>query len=280
MVIVIQITQPMEYLNTVKKVITSFSVVQIQNIVFRDYLIDHTKIYLDLLNENTKNFFHPKQRFIAKEESRENLKMNMFDERASQWDSDPAKVERAKLLAELIKKQLSTTPIEKALEYGCGTGLLSFALKDEFTSIDLVDSSLGMLEVLKEKINSSKIANMNPRLLDLIHEDSPNTNFGIIYSLLTLHHIPETKTILEKFFKILQPGGLLCLSDLDKEDGTFHPAGTKDILYGFDRKEVIDLAENAGFENISCCDAMKITKSTAGQEKTFPLFLLTARKPF
>ena len=39
-----------------------------------------------------------------------------------------------------------------ALDYGCGTGLLSFPLKDELGHITLNDNSAGMLEVVQEKI--------------------------------------------------------------------------------------------------------------------------------
>ncbi|MEI6289283.1 MAG: class I SAM-dependent methyltransferase [Chloroflexota bacterium] len=205
--------------------------------------------------------------------------MNMFDERASEWDSDPSKVERARILSKLISKALNNSPFEKAMEYGCGTGLLSFALKDEFDSIDLVDTSPGMLAVLQLKIEASEILNMHPYLLDLLAKKDIPAHYGIIYSLLTLHHIPQTQQIMQKFYDILQPGGMLCISDLDTEDGTFHPADTKDIHFGFDRNELSDIAKKAGFEKITFCNAMNITKMAAGMEKTFPLFMMTARKP-
>jgi cyclopropane fatty-acyl-phospholipid synthase-like methyltransferase len=51
-----------------------------------------------------------------------------FDERAKDWDSDPLKVERARIVAEYIRSVLPLRPGMSALEYGCGTGLLSFAL--------------------------------------------------------------------------------------------------------------------------------------------------------
>lgn len=205
--------------------------------------------------------------------------MNTFDERAKQWDSDPTKVERAKNAAVLIRQIIDIKPPAKALEFGCGTGLLSFALKDVFRSIDLFDSSQGMLEVLQNKIEMAQITNMHPRFVDILENEAPANDYGIIYSLLTLHHIPDTKRILNRFFEILQPGGLLCLFDLDKEDGTFHPAGTKDILFGFDRKELAKMAEKAGFENCVFVDAMNIRKATDGQEKSFPMFLFSANKP-
>jgi len=39
-----------------------------------------------------------------------------------------------------------------ALDFGCGTGLLSFKLKDFFKTITLTDNSEGMISVLQEKV--------------------------------------------------------------------------------------------------------------------------------
>ena len=80
--------------------------------------------------------------------------MTDFDERAKDWDSDPMKVERAHAVADAIRAALPLRPDMTAFEYGCGTGLLSFFLKDDFSSITLADTSQGMLDVLSEKIRA------------------------------------------------------------------------------------------------------------------------------
>ena len=73
--------------------------------------------------------------------------MTSFDERAKDWDSDPKKVERARVVAEAIRKAIPLEHSMKALEYGCGTGLLSFALQPDLGQITLADTSQGMLDV-------------------------------------------------------------------------------------------------------------------------------------
>ncbi len=204
--------------------------------------------------------------------------MTNFDERAKDWDSDPTKVERALAVAEAICKTIPLSREMNALEYGCGTGLLSFALKDEFRHITLADTSKGMLDVLKEKIVASGLAHMTPLRIDLTVDPVPADRFDITYSLLTLHHVPDTNTILKKFNEILHPGGILLIADLDKEDGTFHTDGTTDVYKGFDRDELQTLVENAGFEDIHFSTAHIIKKEINGQEKSFPLFLMSAKK--
>ena len=79
------------------------------------------------------------------------MTVSHFDERAREWDSDPEKVERARVTADAIRHTIPLHPDMSALEYGCGTGLLSFALQSDLGQITLADTSKGMLEVCRMK---------------------------------------------------------------------------------------------------------------------------------
>ena len=204
--------------------------------------------------------------------------MTNFDERAKDWDSDPKKVERARAVAEAICSAIPLSTDMSALEYGCGTGLLSFALQSDLGQIDLADTSQGMLDVLAEKISASGVTNMRPKRLDLSTDPLPADRFDLTYSLMTLHHIEDAKGILKKFHALLNPSGTLVIADLDKEDGSFHTDGTTDVHLGFERSELQKWVEEAGFADVRFSTAFEIKKKIGDAEKTFPVFLLTARK--
>ena len=204
--------------------------------------------------------------------------MTNFDERARDWDSDPNKVERARVVADAIRKAVPLTRGMNALEYGCGTGLLSFALQSELGQITLADTSQGMLDVLSEKIASADVKNMHPVRLDLASDPLPVERYDLTYSLMTLHHIDGTEDILRKFHSLLEPNGFLLVADLDKEDGSFHTDGTTDVHLGFDRDELQKIVEDIGFGNVRFSTAYEIKKKIGNEEKTFPVFLMTAQK--
>jgi len=204
--------------------------------------------------------------------------MTNFDERAKDWDADPMKVNRAKTVAQAIRSAIPLTENMSALEYGCGTGLLSFALQSDLGQITLADTSQGMLDVLAEKISAFDVSNMRPLRLDLSADPSPDSPFDLTYSLMTLHHIPDAKAILKKFHALLAPGGWLCIADLDKEDGTFHTDGTSDVHLGFERGELQKWVEDAGFVDVKFSTAFEIKKKIGDAEKIFPVFLLIAQK--
>lgn len=204
--------------------------------------------------------------------------MTNFDERAKDWDSDPKKVERARVVADAIRKSIPLSNEMNALEYGCGTGLLSFALQSDLGQITLADTSQGMLDVLKEKIVAAGVTNMHPMRLNLATDHLPVEHYYLTYSLMTLHHIPDTKDILNKFHVLLEPNGYLLVADLDKEDGSFHTDGTTDVHKGFARDEFQKQVESAGFGSVTFSTVYEIKKKIDDKEKTFPVFLMCAQK--
>jgi ubiquinone/menaquinone biosynthesis C-methylase UbiE len=201
--------------------------------------------------------------------------MTDFDAKAKDWDEMPGRVERTNAVAAAIRAQVALSRSMTALEYGCGTGLLSFALQADLGPITLADSSPGMLNVLREKIARGGVKNMTPIKLDLAVDTLPVQRFNLIYTLLTLHHIRETEKILQGFNLLLQPGGILCIADLDKEDGTFHSDDPDfDGKHGFDRAGLgLDL-RRAGFKNVRFSDCYNLTKN----ERLYPLFLAVAER--
>jgi ubiquinone/menaquinone biosynthesis C-methylase UbiE len=201
-----------------------------------------------------------------------------FDSKARDWDSNPVFQERADKIAAAIRATIPLNTRMHALDYGCGTGLLSFPLKDALGHITLKDSSAGMLEVLREKIAAQEVGNMTVRQADLSSQPLPEERYDLIYTSMVLHHIPDTAAILATFHALLNPGGHLCVADLDQEDGSFHGIDV-DVHHGFARAELARLAEAAGFVDVRFSTVFDIVKETAaGGTRGYPVFLMVARK--
>src|SRR5512142_3193195 len=97
--------------------------------------------------------------------------MSSFDASARDWDKDKMHVERAETIAKAIENAIPLNKSMKALEYGAGTGLLSFQLKDKFSEITLMDSSSEMINVCKEKVEFYDTRHIKPLWFDLEHTD-------------------------------------------------------------------------------------------------------------
>ncbi|MGM0589618.1 MAG: class I SAM-dependent methyltransferase [Bacteroidota bacterium] len=205
--------------------------------------------------------------------------MSEFDEKAKDWDT-PEHQERASAIANVIRSSVPLSPSMTAFEYGCGTGQLSFELRDHLGQITLADNSEGMLEVLREKIAAASADDMTPVKLNLTTDPLPSQRFDLIYTMLTLHHIPDTELILNQFHALLNSSGYLCIVDLDEEDGSFHGHDVEDVHKGFDRDKLASLAKTSGFTDISFSTAYQLEEEVdeQGTTKTFPIFLMVAQK--
>lgn len=205
--------------------------------------------------------------------------MSRFDEEAKDWDT-PESQERARSIANVISSQIPLSKNMSAFEYGCGTGQLSFELRDKIGPITLADNSTGMLEVLRDKIRTRSADKMKAVKLDLTSDPLPGKRFDLVYTMMTLHHIPDTRGILKQFYELLNPGGYLCVADLDKEDGSFHGHDVDDVHKGFDRNKLASLAEKLGFIKVNFSTAYKMEQeiNENGETQLFPIFLMVAQK--
>ena len=202
-----------------------------------------------------------------------------FDNEARDWDNDPNKTERAIVFAKEIIDFLKPDKTMNALEFGCGTGLLSFQLKDYFKTITLADSSQGMINVLQDKIVKEGVKNFKPLHIDSLNSDLKTNGYDVIYTLMTLHHIPDVNNIVNVFNSKLKIGGYLCIADLVKEDGSFHSGHDNfDGHNGFDKNELSAVLIKNNFNVEYYNLPFEIVKTIDDKKKKYPLFLMISKK--
>ena len=202
---------------------------------------------------------------------------NDFDARASTWDAYPAKVDGARRVAEAIARDVPDLARRSVLDYGAGTGLLGFQLLPRAARITFADVSKGMLAVVEEKIARTNGRNVDAVLLDLTRDPPPPDRFGLLCTLMALHHVPDVDGILKAFHSTLEPGGLLCISDLDLEDGSFHGPGVE-VHPGFDRNALEGKILAAGFGPVRFSTPCDVRKEVGGETRTYPIFLAVAAR--
>jgi len=204
--------------------------------------------------------------------------MSEFDAKARDWDKNQRFIDRSEAVANTLLQMIPVHAGMKALEYGSGTALLSFALKDKFAEITLMDNSREMNQVTIEKIAGQQVKNMKPLFFDLEHEEFTG-KFDIIYSQMVMHHVNDIDAMLAKFYGLLNSGGYLAIADLYSEDGSFHGDGFNGHL-GFDADILGDQMKVVGFDGIKHQKSYVIERTEEdGTVKEFPIFLLTGVRP-
>lgn len=174
--------------------------------------------------------------------------MNEFDLKAKDWDKNRLNLERAQSIAGYLTDRIKFRPGMKAMEFGAGTALLSFELKDLFKSIALLDNSKEMIRICDQKISETQSDHIHTVLIDLEKVDL-DEKYDIIYSQMAFHHLIDIENILKKLHQMLNNDGVLAIADLFTEDGSFHGEGFTGHN-GFDPDWLASLLKKAGFVNI------------------------------
>lgn len=200
-----------------------------------------------------------------------------FDAYAKKWDTD-RRINRAKIISEEISNSIEINKGCSAMEFGCGTGLISFNLVEKFENITLIDSSKGMIDVVKEKIEKYEVDNMKPYAIDLFNEEIIE-KFDLIYTSMVLHHIQDISGLANKFYTLLNDGGQVIIVDLDKEDGSFHKNEPGFNGHnGFDQEKLKEIFIEVGFRDVESTTFFYDEKKIEGKNIKYSLFIMKAKK--
>ncbi|MGE5473898.1 MAG: class I SAM-dependent DNA methyltransferase [Ignavibacteriales bacterium] len=201
-----------------------------------------------------------------------------FNDVAEGWDTEK-RISRARIIANEIFKSIKAEKVHCALDFGCGTGLISFNLCDKFDQITLVDTSKGMIDKLNTKIHDSKIQNMQAFNLDINNEFELLGKYDVIYTSMALHHIKDVKKSIEILYGLLNNDGYLCVVDLVEDDGSFHKLEKDfDGHNGFNTGEMSKVLEEVGFKNIDIYVFYEDTKDIGGLVIKYSLFIMIGKK--
>ena len=196
-----------------------------------------------------------------------------FNEVAGEWDKGNIRQEIAASVFHTIVSRISLLPSMNIMDFGAGTGLLSFKIAPMVKSVMGIDLSAGMLEQLESKnLPSLQVKTLCQDIVQTPYEEK----FNGIVSSMAMHHVEDTARLFETFHAHLERDGFIAIADLEEEDGTFHAQHGNDGVhhFGFNRDVLRDTIEKAGFRNVRFHDAYSVNR----EDGSYPIFLVTAKK--
>jgi len=194
--------------------------------------------------------------------------LDRFNAMAAEWDDNSMRAGIARAVAAAIADTLPLRADMQALEYGCGTGLVSVLLAPRLGHIVAADVAPAMLDVLDTKCRAAGLAHIETRRLDLTADPLPAERFDLIFSSMTLHHIEDVPAVLQSLAGLLKPGGWLALADLDREDGGFHGGPMPGVFHlGFERAWVMDRLRTLGLADVALCTVWAVPAATSASPR-------------
>lgn len=195
-----------------------------------------------------------------------------FAEKAHDYDERPVPQQISQGVFAALERRVKLSPELTVLDFGAGTGLVCGRLAPHVARIHAVDISAAMLAKLAGKPElAGKVDVHCQNLL----EAPLDVKVDLVVSAMAMHHVEDTRAMLQALHDHLVPGGRVALADLDLEDGDFHPPDTEGVFHrGFDRDALRGLLEEVGFRSIEIDTATEVER----EGKRYPIFFATATK--
>ncbi len=174
---------------------------------------------------------------------------NVWDSHAKDWDQDEAPRAYARAafssLQELLAKGNLTLVGAHALDFGCGTGLLTEQLASAGATVHAVDTSPAMLDVLKSKVTNQQLAGVTTSA------GTPTTtqDFDLIVCSSVCSFLDDYPGTVDDLVSLLRPGGLFVQWDWERSGNDSH---------GLSKEEINDALCQAGLIDVSVKTAFSI----------------------
>jgi ubiquinone/menaquinone biosynthesis C-methylase UbiE len=158
-----------------------------------------------------------------------------FDEVAQQWDQM-----RQSFFSEAVReKALAVAQVQPgrlAADIGAGSGFITEALIQKGLKVIAVDQSEPMLAEMRKRLAASNDIDCRigeARTLPLADE-----TVDYVFANMYLHHVETPPEAIEEMVRILKPGGILVITDLDEHTFEFLRTEQHDRWMGFKREDV------------------------------------------
>ena len=138
-----------------------------------------------------------------------------FEMMANSYDTEE-RVLIAKVSSDAISEYIIDVENKKAIDFGCGTGLVGMKFLKDFESILFLDTSQNMINQIEKKISHFDIQNANTLCFDFEKDGNTDLHADFIFMAQVLLHIKDTELILSRLYDVLNVGGHLVIVDFVK----------------------------------------------------------------
>ncbi|MEQ6359630.1 class I SAM-dependent methyltransferase [Thermoanaerobacter thermohydrosulfuricus] len=138
-----------------------------------------------------------------------------------------------------------------AADIGTGTGFIALELAKVLYSVIAIDVSSEMLKMAQKKAEKEGLKNLlfiKGKMQDIPLMDG---SVDLVFTNMALHHVDDPLKGIQEMHRILKPGGVITIIDVEKHEFEWAREEMCDVWLGFDRKEIAEWMQIVGFKNIS-----------------------------
>jgi 2-polyprenyl-3-methyl-5-hydroxy-6-metoxy-1,4-benzoquinol methylase len=185
---------------------------------------------------------------------------DVVEEYGKKWVRDPlhtwSRIWEYPYVATQIEKYLEKGDAEaRILDGGSGVTFFPYFLCQRYSikSLSCIDKDNSFLP-MHSRLAEHTQTPVSFMLSDLASMDLPNDSVDIVYCISVLEHLPHWKQVIEEFFRVLKPGGILILTidvSLDKRHAIPAKEAEKLVAFAAQRFAVADIHRSEEIRGIS-----------------------------
>ncbi len=201
-----------------------------------------------------------------------------FTKVAGQWDEIRAGYFTEHMRDAAIAKA-GLAPGAVVADVGTGTGFVAAGLARTASKVYGFDASAAMLDVARR--NLAALPNVEFREAPGDCLPLADSALDGVFANMYLHHAPKPRTAIQEMIRVLKPGGVLCLTDLDTHNHTWQREQMADLWLGFERADIRQWFADAGLTevNVDCAEGTCNACGPDGTVKPLSIFVAIGRKP-
>jgi arsenite methyltransferase len=163
-------------------------------------------------------------------------------------------------------------------DIGTGTGFVAAGLAPKAAKVYGFDASAEMLEVARRNLAGFGNIELQQAPGDSI--PLPDSSLDGVFANMYLHHAPDPLAAIREMARLLKPGGVLCITDLDAHDHEWQRAEMADLWLGFERDDIRHWFAQAGLSDIDvdCAEGTCDACGPDGEVKPLSIFVALGRK--
>lgn len=184
-------------------------------------------------------------------------------------------------LRELLISRFPPHPAFKVADIGTGTGYLAEALARLTHEVLAIDASEAMLAVAQKNFTQAGITNIQFITGDAQDLPLPDASLDMTFANLLLHHLFEPEQAIKEMYRVLKPGCIAVISDVEQHPHTWVQQEKSDIWLGFSPREILGWMQKAGFHEsfVTSLGCNCRTSSRSGLTIEIPVFVAYGKKP-
>ncbi len=163
-------------------------------------------------------------------------------------------------------------------DIGTGTGFVAAALAQQARQVYAFDASIEMLQVAGR--NLSRFGNVTLELAEGKAIPLPDSSLDGVFANMYLHHTPDPRAAIREMVRLLKPGGVLCITDMDAHTNAWFREEMADVWLGFAREDIRKWYAEQGLQetDVDCAAGTCQCDSPDGEHLALSVFVGIGRK--